>query len=284
MKLPRKVLVVFALVLAVAPTLASDYSQPIALPEAHAHNDYHHPRPLFDALAHGFCSVEADIFLVDGTLLVAHERSELHPQRTLRALYLDPLRQLVEANGGRVQKNGPEFTLLIDIKSDGAETYRALSALLAGYGDVFHHVHDGRAVKKAVTAIISGNRPQELMTAEKTRYAGIDGRLTDLDSDRPAHLLPLISDNWGNHFKWRGKGAISPAEREKLHRIVKKAHAKGRRVRFWATPEAPAVWSELLAAGVDHLGTDDLCGLQRFLLKSVSHSSVRRGIRPAVER
>ncbi len=59
--------------------------------QAHAHNDYHHPRPLLDALDHGFCSVEADVFLVDGQLLVGHTTLELKPQRTLQALYLDPI-------------------------------------------------------------------------------------------------------------------------------------------------------------------------------------------------
>ncbi len=46
------------------------------LPQAHAHNDYEHERPLLDALSHGFCSVEADIYLVDGALLVAHDRED----------------------------------------------------------------------------------------------------------------------------------------------------------------------------------------------------------------
>jgi hypothetical protein len=44
---------------------------PVPLTRAHAHNDYLHARPLFDALDHGFCSVEADVWLVDGKLLVA---------------------------------------------------------------------------------------------------------------------------------------------------------------------------------------------------------------------
>ena len=61
---------------------------PVPLPQAHAHNDYHHPRPLLDALDHGFCGVEADIFLVDGELLVGHDRTELKPERTLESLYL----------------------------------------------------------------------------------------------------------------------------------------------------------------------------------------------------
>ena len=56
------------------------------LAQAHAHNDYLHARPLFDALDHGFASVEADIFLVDGKLLVGHAKSELKADRTLQAL------------------------------------------------------------------------------------------------------------------------------------------------------------------------------------------------------
>jgi len=38
------------------------------LPQAHSHNDYEQKRPLLEALDHGFCSVEADVFLVEGSL------------------------------------------------------------------------------------------------------------------------------------------------------------------------------------------------------------------------
>src|SRR5207302_8698740 len=99
---------------------------PAPLLHAHAHNDYEHKRPLFDALEHGFCSVEADIYLVDGQLLVAHMRSQVKPERTLEKLYLDPLRERVKQNGGRVYAGGPEVTLLIDIKTDWKTTYTAL--------------------------------------------------------------------------------------------------------------------------------------------------------------
>src|SRR5215475_7710089 len=82
------------------------FAQPTPLVRVHAHNDYEHKRPLFDALDHGFCSVEADIYLVDGALLVAHDRDQVKPERTLQALYLDPLRERVKTNGGRVYANG----------------------------------------------------------------------------------------------------------------------------------------------------------------------------------
>ncbi|MHC4181392.1 MAG: phosphatidylinositol-specific phospholipase C/glycerophosphodiester phosphodiesterase family protein [Planctomycetota bacterium] len=240
---------------------------PVALPQAHAHNDYRHPRPLLDALDHGFTSVEADVFLVDGQLLVGHWRSELRPKRTLEALYLDPLRRRIRKHGGRVYPDCPTFTLLIDVKTDGAKTYAALSEVLARYSDILTGVRDRRQRTGSVTAIISGNRAIERIAADKVRWAGIDGRLSDLDTDLPAHLMPLISDNWRSHFTWAGAGSMPRAEREKLRAVVKKAHGHGRRVRFWNTPEDLALWAELYSAGVDLINTDDLAKLQRFLLK-----------------
>src|SRR5262245_25702012 len=85
---------------AVAVTFGQVKIQPLS--RGHAHNDYAHERPLLDALEHGFCSVEADIYLVEGHLLVAHDRGQVQPGRTLQALYLDPLRDRVQKNGGKV--------------------------------------------------------------------------------------------------------------------------------------------------------------------------------------
>ena len=240
-------------------------ADPVPLRQAHAHNDYEHTRPLLDALAQGFCSVEADIYLIDGKLLVAHDRKDVRPDRTLQRLYLDPLRQRITANGGRVFKGGPRFHLLIDLKSDGAATYAALHEVLAGYADMLTTIRGEKVEKKAVTVVISGNRPWDAVAAQAVRYVGVDGRAGDLDGKRPASLMPLISDNWRSHFTWRGQGPIPDADRRKLRAWVKKAHDKGCRIRLWATPDLPAVWRELRDAGVDQINTDDLPGLARFL-------------------
>src|ERR1700749_2873358 len=95
-----------------AASAADTGNNPVLLTGAHAHNDYVHKRPLFDALDQGFCSVEADIFLRDGKLLVAHTSNQIVSGRSLQALYLDPLRERVQKNHGHVYPNGPEFTLL----------------------------------------------------------------------------------------------------------------------------------------------------------------------------
>lgn len=236
------------------------------LPQAHAHNDYLHSRPLLDALARGFCSVEADVFLVDGELRVGHDRSQLRPGRTLERLYLDPLAERVREHGGSVYAKEVPFTLLVDIKSEGAAVYEKLSEVLQGYADVVSGVQGDHFQQRAVQIVISGDRPKAPIAADSDRRVGIDGRLEDLESDAPAHLMPLISDRWTSHFRWRGDGEMPRSEREQLIQIVRQAHRAGRRVRFWATPEKESLWRELVDAGVDHINTDQLDRLRTFLM------------------
>jgi glycerophosphoryl diester phosphodiesterase len=241
-----------------------------ALPTAHAHNDYDHRRPLYDALDRGFNSVEADVWLVDGELRVAHDLADARPGRNLENLYLEPLAQRVAANGGQVYRHGRDFQLLIDIKSDGPTTYAAIDKALAKYSDISTVFVAGKVRRGAVTSVISGNRPLDILQAQKIRYAGYDGRLSDLNSGLPASVMPLVSDNWSKNFTWRGIGEFPAAERTKLSDIVKTAHGAGYKVRFWETPDVrgaarDALWSELTSAGVDNLNTDDLHGLEDFL-------------------
>lgn len=242
---------------------AAEELKPLA--RAHAHNDYEHKRPLLDALDCGFTSVEADIWLVKGELLVAHTPLQWDTKRTLEKLYLDPLRERVKANGGKVYKTGGPFYLMIDVKTEAKETYAGLAKVLEKYSDLLTVTRDGKTEVKAVTVVISGNRDPKALADQKVRYAAIDGRPVDLDGDAPTHLVPWISQSWKVLFKWDGTGAMPDDERKKLRDLVVKAHKQGSKVRFWATPEKEAVWKELLAAEVDFLNTDKLKELEKFL-------------------
>jgi hypothetical protein len=243
------------------------YAQPKPLTNLHAHNDYEHTRPLFNALDHGFCSVEADIYLVQGQLLVAHNRSEVKPNRTLQSLYLDPLRERVRKNGGRVYANGPEVTLLIDLKSSWQSIYPVLRDVLRQYSDLLSTFESGQKKTNAVVAVITGDRSRDMFAGESIRYAAFDGDLSDLDSNAPANLIPWISSNWAATFKWRAQaqGVFPDEERAKLREIVAKAHQHDRRVRFWGAPDNAVFWREILANGVDLINTDDLEGAQNFV-------------------
>ncbi len=243
-------------------------SGPVPLPRAHAHNDYLHARPLHDALDRGFANIEADVHLVDGRLLVAHDRKDVTPTRTLESLYLEPLRERVRQNGGRVYRGGPPLVLLVDVKTEAAPTYAALERALQPYAAMLTVFRGTNTAPGAVTVIISGNRAREIMAAQPIRLAALDGRRADFESNPPASLVPLLSENWNNHFLSRWAGPLPPAERQALREWVQRAHAQGRTVRFWNTPDRPDVWQTLMEAGVDIIGTDDLAGLQRFFAGS----------------
>lgn len=269
-------LAVLGLVAGAVPATATPTHERVhPLEQAHAHNDYEHDRPLFDALGEGFTSVEADIYLVDGDLLVAHDPEDLDPARTLRSLYLDPLRERVLRNHGGVYRGYRDFQLLIDIKTEGESTYAALDTLLRDprYAFLLTAYRFGHVRTGAVTAVVSGNRPRATMEAQRTRVAFYDGRIAnpnDLGPGSDARLTPLVSDNWTTLFSWTGAGQMPADERAELRTIVRAAHRAGQRVRFWETPdvagpERDAIWRELVAADVDHINTDDLKGLADFL-------------------
>jgi len=243
--------------------------EPIPLLRAHSHNDYYQARPLLDALDLGFCSVEADIHLVDGELLVAHDRDKVKSGETLQKLYLDPLLERVHKNGGRVYPNGPEFTLLIDFKSGGTETYKKLREVLKNYKKMLAKYSDNRTKPKAVRIIVSGSYTRTVITADSPRWVAIDGRPPDLKGPANRHLMPWISASWDSVFKWNGEGDMPESERQQLREMVAKTHAKGQQIRFWALPEQPNVWPELYAAGVDFLNADNLPALRDFLLKQM---------------
>ncbi len=246
------------------------------LPEAHAHNDYLHARPLLDAVDHGFCSIEADIYLINGALLVAHDHKDVSPGRTLEALYLVPLRARIRENGGRVYRNGPSVTLLVDVKSEALPTYVALETVLAKYADILTVFEAGREQKGAVTVIVSGNRAPAEVESRARRYSALDGRATELDSSAPPTLYPWISENWSKLSAWRGEGRMPAADLDSLRSWVERAHARGRKLRFWNTPETAAAWSLLRTAGVDVIGTDNLPRLSDYLTNNRIDSGSKR--------
>ena len=66
--------------------------KPIAfLPNAHSHNDYTRNNPFNQAYGLGFGSIEADLFLKDGELFVAHDPEDITKERTFTKLYLEPI-------------------------------------------------------------------------------------------------------------------------------------------------------------------------------------------------
>lgn len=233
------------------------------LVHAHAHNDYMHPKPLTTAMSLGYGSIEADFYLVDGDLLVAHDRDKVKAGKTLDALYLKPLAEAVRRNHGSAYGDGKAVILLLDVKADGAAVVPVLKKQLMRYPDVY-----GRG--KPVVPVVSGDRDIPAITGDPDKVLALDGRPEDIGKDRDA--VPLVSDSWGDHFKWVGKGEMPVAEQQTMQDLAGRCHEAGQKLRFWGAPDFEKSWTYQLKAGCDLVGTDKLEGLAAYM-KKVSSTS-----------
>lgn len=240
-------------------------SQGLVFKGGHSHNDYHQKRPLFEALEHGMASIEADVFLRDGQLLVGHSEDELQADKTLENIYLAPLLKIVEAKSTSFKP----IILLVDFKDRGSDTYLKLKEVLSNYKSMLTEKKDRELIQREITVIISGDRPIEQLRAEKTRFAFIDGRLNRDDIQDKADLIPLVSDDWTSYFSWNGAGDFPESDFQKLKQLVDDCHQHGKLVRFWGIPdEASAcikIWDIMLLANVDLLGCDCPACLEEYL-------------------
>ncbi len=236
---------------------------PTVLNRAHAHNDYVHQRPLFEALENGFASVEADVYLEGGKLLVAHDRKDIKAERSLEALYLAPLATRIKTNGGWVYPKSPAlFWVLIDVKEKGPEVYAELKKELA-----IHPELAWSKERQAVRFVISGERPIEQMIPDAGMFAGLDGRLTEMDRGFTSEFMPWVSESWTSHFKWLGKDVMPSDQAEKLRATVARIHAQGRKVRFWGALDNENFWKTQWEAGIDFLNIDRLPRFRTWALK-----------------
>lgn len=227
------------------------------LEQGHSHNDYWRSQPLFDALALGFKSVEADIFLVDTALLVGHERTDLRAARTLESLYLAPLRQL----GTGRYAHPAELWLYIDFKTAGPATYEQLRRVLARYEPLLSTPSHARPA--GVRVILTGGYPRAEVLADRNRLVFLDGQLPGDLRPEVAADIPTVNADWHAHFQWDGRGPLPAAEAARLRQWNALAARTGQRIRFWNLPAATPIqrrtmWRVLLAYPRLLVGADEL--------------------------
>ena len=92
-----------------------------------------------------------------------------------------------------------------------------------------------------------------------------DGRINTEYTKTELKRITLFSESFMNVVKWNGKSQLADDQLEKLEIFVKAIHKKGKKLRFWATPDTPASWTTLMNLGLDYIGTDDLNGMAKFL-------------------
>ena len=256
----------------------------------HSHNDYSRRVPLFQALAAGCISVEADIHLPspeyikqhslrDDDLLVGHSRSSLRPDRTLRALYTEPLlrifTEMYQLNTSDSQLNGvfanepaQPLTLLLDFKESHqpalSESWDRMQSHLSQFrsseGQYLTSYSEGKLIVRALTIVVSGNAPFDY-TLDPVR-----NQWKDVFFDAPLHNLTqsifpqdsadtsgvfespynisnsyFASTSLSKHIGRPGliSGLFSSSQVDKMQTQISQARELGLVSRYWGTPGWP---------------------------------------------
>ena len=225
----RTRLALAALIGALSPVVYAQSTQEPATfhPATHSHNDYYQTRPLLDALESGMNSVEADIFLVEMPFLsaegeahalrelyVAHDWEEVEgnvagfnrAKGTLSELYLDPLWDMYQANGGEIY---PDATLLLhaDMKTDTEATWRVLENTLRNYPGLFTRfdLASQQVIPGPVTVYTNAEPEPEVLAEYSVISSTADGRFGDIFDpsvweteayQEQSWRMPIVSSNF----------------------------------------------------------------------------------------
>lgn len=288
---------------AASPTWVEHFSRGVEPVRCHSHNDYWHRIPLYEGLAAGCVSTEADIWIGTTTsgeadLFVGHKANSLSPSRTLRSLYLDPLADILRMQGiashdSRTQiytqnagdasfpgifstSPNTSLVLLLDFKTKYNATWDAVVIQLDRFrknGWLTYWTPTESLVVRPLTIVASGDAPFAPIIANTTyRDIFYDAPLTELskldshyNSNNSYYASSSIRNAIGNvHF-----GKLTPKQKAKVVEQVQKATEVGLRSRYWAAPSWPVgwrnrIWGELVESGASILSADDLTAAARW--------------------
>lgn len=263
-----------------------DFSRDIVPKNCHSHNDYWRRVPLYNALAAGCVSVEADIWLTDDKeLLVSHSWRSTTRHRTLRSLYLDPLTTVLSARNVTPASTEPKEVglfdadpntstiLLIDFKSSGHLTWPTLLSQLQPLRDRdWLTYYNGSVLHYGPLTIVgTGNTPFSLVQQNPTnRFIFFDAPLLSIADEQynttnsyyaSVEMKQAIGKLWFNKLSAKQEG--------KLAEQIQAADKKGLKSRYWGEPRWPIslrdrVWVKLMELGVGMLNVDDLVSATRW--------------------
>lgn len=212
-------------------------------------------------------SVEADVHLRRGRLLVGHDGFFLRKRRTLERMYLEPLFERASATSFRsvfpARPSG--FVLYIDVKRGCPALPDTLLAHLVRYADMLTHWEQGILVQGPVNLVVKACGREEEWLSAPQRWFQFEGRPHHLGGPWDASVVPRVEMPLRRITRWRGRGAMPAEDLERLRERVAQARSEGRQLRFWAATNKPKVWEALLQEGVDVINVDRIRRFDRFM-------------------
>lgn len=248
----------------------SDFTEGITPISCHSHNDYWRTVPLYEALAAGCMSVEADIYLptkaASRDLLIGHTQRSLTQDRTLQALYTGPIISILEnlnnisaaSNATTSSWNGifqssPHTTLalLLDFKSNGTKLWPLVNQqleILRSKKWLTNWNNSTGVTWAPIIVVASGKAPFDLLNANNTyRDIFYDAPLDDISNSvynntNSYYASASMSKVLGRQWFWK----FSSTQLNKISTQIKAASDKGLKSRYWDTPAWPVVFNEYI--------------------------------------
>ncbi|KAH8792693.1 hypothetical protein BGZ57DRAFT_750864 [Hyaloscypha finlandica] len=263
-------------------TYPTSLTQGIVPKGIHSHNDYWRDVPFYTAISVGAISIEADVWLYNGTLHVGHEQGALTNARTFASLYINPILDVLNSqnpvnstfltskthNGVFDTSGGQTLYLFVDLKTDGPTTWpyivKALEPLRsAGY---LSSVNGSTFTTGAITVIGTGNTPLNLVQPLSSRDYFWDAPIPTLNStfsNITSLVSPIASTDFAVNFGPVLGTSLNDTQVALLRAQVATAHAKGIKLRYWDQPGWPistrdGIWRQLMTEGVDLINADEV--------------------------
>ncbi|KAG9232762.1 hypothetical protein BJ875DRAFT_513760 [Amylocarpus encephaloides] len=281
-----------------SPLWLDDFSAGIIPVQCNSHNDYQQTVPLYQGLAAGCISTEADIWLGKNRnnyddLLVGHNSRSLGQTRTLRSLYLDPLEAIL------AKQNSPSaglaalpsylptsgndvpvgvysmvpnmsLVLLLDFKMDGDLIWQTVTDQLKPLRDnkwLTYWTPTSGIVQRPVTIVASGVAPFASITANSSyREIFYDAPITKISEQGSPYNRNnscYASASLGSAVGSVKFGSLTKEQKSKVEDQVQKANEMGLKSRYWDTPSWPVgwrnrIWEALVGLGANVLNVDDV--------------------------
>jgi hypothetical protein len=229
-------------------------------PVIHSHNDYTHALPFWDAYNNNAAVIEADVYCINNTLMVAHNKEDIQHYNTLTSMYIEPITSLFDSSKTSTGSTH-RFYLMIDIKENVTETLKVLMQILKQHPYAFNRQINPQAVQ----VFISGERPPDSSFHNYPVYIMFDGLPDKQYAPEDINKIVMISDNFIRYSAWAGVGRLPAKDSIRISNVIKKAHAKGKPVRFWGAPDTELCWATLIQLRADVINTDKVKECRAFL-------------------
>lgn len=243
------------------------FGQVSIVPHGHSHNDYTRKRPLYDALANGFQSLEVDVFFYKKELIVSHTHTFLFWKNTIEELYIEPIDSIYRVQGQLFEEDSAQLILYVDTKNENDSICTGLLDLIGKYPQLFSRWENGKEFWGPVKMLSTCYH----MENDSLRFIQKNGGLSEIESDISAVIFPRVNSAYRWVFKWKGKKEMPKDEEQILKDWVKKAHAQNRKIRFWGAGNKEAIWRKLLLEKVDWVNVDKLSKYRAFYFSEFNH-------------